>query len=86
MGVENLYIVNSSDSPVIDVTNSQKVSTGWKVRPLELVGRDWMVVVKAGNGTGPDSNCGAAGADSSDCDGKLSLVYAPNGNYPGPWF
>jgi hypothetical protein len=87
-----LYMVNRSDSPVIDISNSQKVSSGWKVRPLQLIGRDWMGVVKDldfDNQLTAGGVCAGLGTPTQGpdiCARGFSLVYAPNGKYPGPWF
>lgn len=80
-----LYIENDSDSPVIDITNSQKVSSGWVVRPTDRVGRDWMLVVK-GHVTNDYTSCFGQDAGQYRCYEDGTLVYAPNGNYAGPWF
>ena len=82
-----LYIKNESDSPVIDLTTGQKVSSGWKVRPTEQIDRDWVLVAS-----------GDASSDVVECfrerkficrdddEASLSLVRAPNGQYSGPWY
>lgn len=86
-----LYIANESDDPVIDITNSQKVSSGWQVRPVQMVGRDWVGVVKKSNlselaRSSPCGNLDTPGQGTDLCASGFSLVHAPNGNYPGPWF
>ncbi|MBS1696422.1 MAG: hypothetical protein JST91_29925 [Actinobacteria bacterium] len=79
-----LYIANDSDSPVINITTGDKVSSNWQVRPTEVINRDWMLVVK-GHVTNEYFNCfheeGVYG-----CYEDGTLVYAPNGQYDGPWF
>jgi len=78
-----LYISNDSDSPVIDITTGQKVSSGWQVRPTDVIAQDWLLVLE-----GKDSNhhfsCFQDGAYVCYEDG--TLVHAPNGRYDGPWF
>ncbi|WP_142275610.1 hypothetical protein [Mycobacterium mantenii] len=83
-----LYIDNDSDKPVIDITTSQKVSSGWNVRPVDLIDKNWMMIIK-GHVTNDYSSC--FGIDSDDylsygCYEDGTLVYAPNGEYSGPWF
>ncbi len=36
----DLQIDNDSGSPVIDITNSAKVASGWNVRPTDVINRD----------------------------------------------
>ncbi len=86
-----LYITNESDNPVIDITNSQKVSSGWQVRPVQMVGRDWVGVVKKSDlselaRSSPCGNLDTPGQGIDLCASGFSLVHAPNGNYSGPWF
>ena len=86
-----LYITNESDSPVIDWTTSQKVSSGWKIRPTDQINRDW-TLVKRGKNTDQDGNIGTCFRKfeficSSDKDrASLTLSRTPNGQYDGPWF
>ena len=80
-----LYIENDSDSPVIDITNSAKVASGWNVRPTDVINRDWIFVLK-GHVAGDTSACfGVDGHYGCSEDGG-TLVYAPGGNYSGPWY
>lgn len=87
-----LYIFNDSDNPVIDISTAQKISSGWKTRPVQRVGRDWIGVVKDldfNDQLTAGGVCEGLGTPSQGidmCARGLSLVYAPNGDYPGPWF
>lgn len=81
-----LYINNDSDSPVIDLTTSQKVSSGWKMRPVEIISNDWILV---GKGQVTQACSPPRAVDElwlCGNEGRMQLVYAPNGQYPGPWF
>jgi hypothetical protein len=78
-----LYIENDADSPVIDITTSQKVSSGWKVRPTDVIDRDWMLTV-AGHVTNDYANC--LHGRVYGCYEQGTLVRSPNGHYGGPWF
>ncbi len=78
-----LYIENDADSPVIDITTSDKVSSGWSVRPVDIVDDDWFMVVD-----GPVSNGYASCFDGLRyiCYEDGRLVHAPDGVLAGPWF
>jgi hypothetical protein len=80
-----IYIDIDSDSPVIDITNSQKVSSSWKVRPTDLVNRDW-VPLMSGHVTDKSGSCFQGRDGGYTCGDAGNLVHAPNGNYPGPWY
>ncbi|MCA2272420.1 hypothetical protein JF780_07735 [Mycobacterium intracellulare] len=80
-----LYLANDSDSPVIDITNSQKVSSGWKVRPTDILNRDW-ILVNNPDTTGAGGSCFKADYTFTCNTANASLRYAPNGNYAGPWY
>ncbi|OBJ48105.1 hypothetical protein A9W95_05325 [Mycobacterium sp. 1423905.2] len=79
-----LYIDNDSDKPVIDITNSQKVSSGWKLMPIQRVARDWILV----DSHNPNRNQSCFSKNTINCPAgdNSELVYAPNGKYAGPWF
>ncbi|MGE0220676.1 hypothetical protein [Mycolicibacterium sp.] len=78
-----LYIANSSDSPVIDMRDRQKVSSGWRVRPLNTVGGSWVLVNHRANDT---RDC-YEGIAVFDCESdEVTLEKFPDGKYPGPWF
>lgn len=89
-----LYIANDSDSPVIDVTTSQKVSSDWKVRPTDAVGRDWVLVKTENHASRSDASCFSTETATSRYDdntltcnpSEVTLRYAPGGKYDGPWF
>ena len=84
-----LYIDNDSDKPVIDITTSQKVSSGWAVRPTDLINKDWMLIIKGHvtNDYGACFNTGELDSRNSyGCYEQGTLVHAPNGEYAGPWF
>ncbi len=80
-----LYIANDSDSPVIDITNQQKVSSKWVQRPTDLVSPDWMVVVP---GRSAPASCFQSDRPSGvlQCNEHSMLAYAPGGKYTGRWF
>lgn len=91
-----LYIDNEKDKPVIDITTSKTVSSGWTVRPTDLILNDWVIVSDA---TSWDSGSCFGGLrtlghfyaqyfdlDASCTDSGTTLVRAPNGQYPGSWF
>ena len=90
-----LYILNDSDNPVIDITNSEQVSAGWSVRPSDQVGEDWTLVQSDGSA---EEDAGTYGPASTSCfavdrgyesrcyDADVKLVHSPGGVYPGPWF
>lgn len=78
-----LYIENDSDSPVIDITTSQKVSSGWRSRPTDVVDRDWLLTV-AGHVSNDYASC--LPGRVYRCYEHATLVHAPDGNYGGPWF
>lgn len=81
-----LYIKNDSDSPVVDISTGQTVSSGWKVRPANVINRDWMLVV-GGSTTNVAPSCFSYDGQLFSCGSdKATLVHAPGGNYPGPWF
>ncbi|QGP90611.1 hypothetical protein GKZ92_23155 (plasmid) [Gordonia sp. 135] len=104
LGVDNwyaagkyLYVENDDDSPVIDVTTGQQVSSGWAQRPGNLVGSKWTLVL-GGPEKADDAQCFTGRtntpsvmwgmyslADSYGCDEAGTLVYSPDG-YEGPWF
>lgn len=73
-----LYLSNGSDNPVIDITNSERVSAGWAVRPIQTVGRDWIAVVESAQGS-----CSVLTTCASQ---EVKLVFAPGGDYQGPWY
>lgn len=81
-----LYIANQRDSPVIDIHTRQKVSSGWKVRPLDFLGPSWVLVDHRPNTTADCYeafsvfNCGASDAQ------QVVLQKTDNGEYPGPWY
>jgi hypothetical protein len=83
-----LYIANSSDSPVIDIRTHQQVSSGWKVRPLDTIGKSWVLVDHRPTTV---SDC-YEGLGVFSCGGSMSdpkqivLEHFENGVYPGPWF
>src|SRR5207248_845384 len=78
-----LYIENDSDSPVIDIATSQKVSSGWGVRPTDVINRDWLLTMK-GHISNDYASCFGVGG-SYACYEQGTLVHAPGGNYGGPW-
>lgn len=80
-----LYLKNNSDSPVIDMSNSQKVSSGWRVRPTDVINKDW-ILVNNHDDAGDAGSCFKSD-NSFTCDASdVSLRHAPNGNYGGPWY
>lgn len=85
-----LYIANDSDNPVIDLTTSQKVSSGWRVRPTDVINQNWILVKNesSSNSGGTMSPCLANdGNYQLTCSNDdATLRYAPNGNYAGPWY
>lgn len=92
-----LYLQNTSDSPVIDVTSGKVVSKGWSRRPSETVVKDWTLVLPAEVTNDYarcfDHNPHNAGYpyqisdDGYGCgDTQATLVYSPGNTYPGPWY
>lgn len=82
-----LYIRNDSDSPVIDLTTSQKVSSGWKVRPTQRISGEWTLVVE-GEVANDAAQCFPYREDVcyDDDEPSRTLVRSVDGQYPGPWF
>lgn len=82
-----LYIRNDSDSPVIDITSSQKVSSGWKVRPTDRISDEWTLIVEGD--VGPDHAACFPGQENlcyEDSEQQRKLIRSENGEYPGPWY
>lgn len=80
-----LYLANNSDSPVIDMSNSQKVSSGWRVRPTDVINKDW-ILVNNRNDAGAAGSCFESDNSFTCNTANVSLRRAPNGNYSGPWY
>lgn len=91
-----LYVQNEEDSPVIDLTTGEQVSSGWRLRPTEPVSSDWMVVAPFEEGSWlmecfheralPNRTGGMYSlGDNFKCQQGATLVYSPEG-YDGPWF
>jgi hypothetical protein len=78
-----LYIANDADSPVIDLTTAEKVSSGWKTRPIEFIDDDWVMVID-GHVTNDYATC--FDQTTYYCYEDATLAHAPGGNFPGPWF
>ncbi|WP_067825008.1 hypothetical protein [Nocardia inohanensis] len=79
-----LYIENTDDSPVIDLTTLGKVSTKWKLRPMDTVGGEW-TLVSSGHVTNDYTDC--FGTDAKFlCYERGELVRSPGGVYGGPWY
>jgi hypothetical protein len=85
-----LYIENDADSPVIDITTSQKVSSGWNTRPTDFINRDWVLVLPGKQGPSScfqdSSPTGYSEWRDFGCPRDVTLVRAPDGQYAGPWF
>ena len=83
-----LYVVNQNDSPVLDITNRQRVSSGWKVRPSEWISPSWLLIDHRETFA---QKC-YEGFDSYGCTGiggtpeELTLTRIEDGNYTGPFF
>ncbi|WP_207841700.1 hypothetical protein [Williamsia soli] len=79
-----LYIANDSDSPVIDVTTRKKLSDGWRIRPVQDVGDEWVLVQKGRMDT---EQCFFASVPTSctDQDGYTLQRVGSNG-YQGPFY
>ena len=81
-----LYIANRSDSPVIDIRTRQKVSSGWKVRPMDFLGPSWVLVDHRPNST-MDCYEGFTGFSCGSVDlQQVGLQRVDNRVYPGPWY
>jgi hypothetical protein len=81
-----LYLANDSDNPVIDITTTQKVSSGWTVRPTDVINKDWILINEQDPGDGGDASCFEDDYTLACGSPKASLKYAPDGNYAGPWY
>ncbi|QNI13277.1 hypothetical protein [Mycobacterium kubicae] len=79
-----LYIDNDSDRPVIDITTWQKVSSGWKVMPIQRVSRDWILIDP--KNPNRDQSCFSKEGQFCYVGQDSQLVFAPSGDYVGPWF
>lgn len=80
-----LYLQNDSDNPVIDITTTQKVSSGWTVRPTDVVNRDWLLILDGG----PEAEDAGSCFDGYElkCNAEaLTLQHAPGGKYSGAWY
>jgi hypothetical protein len=81
-----LYVANSSDSPVLDMQTRQRVSAGWKVRPVQWINSTWLVVDHRANSTehcyeaGREYSCGDSDSNPND----VTLENHPDGKYSGP--
>jgi hypothetical protein len=73
IGGDYLYLVNDSDNPVIDIRTSEKVSTGWSLRPTAKLVDDWVMLLPESPGGLPSNDNGLIQRGSS-------------GPYAGPWF
>lgn len=92
-----LYIENDDDSPVIDITTGQRVSSGWARRPTNRIGDKWTLVMQSPvtnnyahcfsgrSHTGSPTGGMTALRDGFGCYGQGTLVHSPQG-FPGPWF
>ncbi|MGW4121735.1 hypothetical protein [Nocardia sp. NPDC004711] len=79
-----LYIENTDDSPVIDLTTMAKVSSKWRLRPLDTIGGQWTLVSK-GHVTNDYTDC--FGTDTTFlCYERGQLIRDTNGAYTGPWY
>ncbi|MGW5112838.1 hypothetical protein [Nocardia sp. NPDC004123] len=79
-----LYIENTDDSPVIDLTTMAKVSSKWRLRPLDTIGGQWTLVSK-GHVTNDYTDC--FGTDTTFlCFERGQLIRDTNGAYTGPWY
>lgn len=83
-----LYVRNNNDSPVLDMTTKQRVSSGWKVRPVGWLNPSWLIVDHRNTGVGQcyqsfgPYDC----ASTFVSDGDFALTKVDGGNYPGPMF
>jgi hypothetical protein len=81
------YVANKSDSPVFDIRSRQQVSSGWHVRPIELIGPSWILVDHRPTWNQrcyfsfDDFRCAA----TQDRE-KITLQRISDGVYPGPWY
>lgn len=80
-----IYLANDSDNPVIDFTTSKKVATNWKVRPTDIIARDWILAKTTTRATDSMSGSCFDGDGSMGCQ-DATLRYAPGGKYDGPWY
>lgn len=79
-----LYLQNDSDNPVIDIETTRKVSSDWTVRPTDVVNRDWILVKETRAKSDGDASC--FNGDELRCGDDVSLRYAPDGRFAGPWY
>lgn len=78
-----LYIKNDSDSPVIDTSTRQKLSSGWRTRPVQNVGEDWVLIKRGQMDT---EQCFYAG-EPTHCSKKYGyeLLRVGADGYEGPF-
>ena len=61
------------------------MSSGWAVRPTDVVNRDWLLVLDATPETDSAGSC--FDDDELKCNpDRLTVRHAPNGNYAGAWY
>lgn len=82
-----LYILNQDDSPIIDVTTSEKVSDGWARRPLDRIGSEWILVISGPVSNNYDTCFGDDIVENRNrCSNDGQLVRKTDGMFRGPWY
>lgn len=83
-----LYVENSNDSPVLDMKTRQRVSAGWKTRPVQWINSQWLLVSHTPNSA---QYCYEVGVHRGNytpsafsCDEATTLEFYADGKYTGP--
>lgn len=83
-----LYVENNNDSPVLDMKTRQRVSAGWKTRPIQWINPQWLLVSHTPNSA---RHCYEVGLNSNTTDDRqymcgesATLEFHADGRYTGP--